>query len=1593
MNLRCLLLVGLLGLCFLPRASAQVPTITNCDSTQYVCAVDSIQTACFRINIGADFTADIDRFEIYWGDGSDVQVVTPEEAEDPIYHTFDLTDFYLTCEPEKIYRVDLYTFTKDNRNEFNGSRIIFVNPPQAAFEPQENQGCQGKEVNLLSGACPSDVDISYDFGDGSSGTGNSHVYQDTGRYFIVQTASNVCGTSTMTREIDVIPPPQADADADSNITAVEDGKYFLCSDGGKVVTRAFVTDLDNVTSFKWNSSKGARITNSRYADTVLVRFDGPGTYTLTLSANNVCNNPFKKKLTFEVQSTNGLRMDPFPDDCKTVLYTPSPFDPDAEYTINGATISSFPIGLPPNSQPYVVVARLENKCGTQFAVDTVRIEAPEQVQITEPENMIRVCESSAIISLKGSIPGGTWRINGIKKDSLFNPSEFGQGTHVVSYEAGEPGCTTEDEIYIQVVPGPDLELGPDLDVCVDGPTVDLSANITGGVWSGSGVIDTINGTFDPAAAGPGRHRIRYTYYEASTKCTVESNKFITVVDIPGVGLIDTAQACLSTSVLNLEQLMLDSVSVGGGSLRWYGAGVTDNDRSEFYVEAAGGLGSYEIVVEYDVPPGCVSRDTAILELGPVVPASSMADTSLCINDGNLALSASPAGGRWYNDKGVRIDPLIEFAGMDPGVYTYEYVVGEGTTCESRSQTSITLVPSDVVNAGDDLWVCEGSSVVQLPSQPGTWEGPELTASHTISVENLAVGTNSYTLRDSNIPSSCNTDVMKLTVTPKPEIGFELDSAGCRGESISTINTTTGADRYTWDFGDGATSNTSNPSHVYGGTGRYTVRLTALTDHPVTGNVLCSEDSVQDIEVFETPLNAAFKPSAFDGCSPLTIDLNNQSQGNPLNYEWDLGDGTTFTEEDVKNLTLTANKYDTTYQVKLRVFNQCGERTVTRQIQVRALPTADFATELTRGYCSGEEVKIGHKSLADSLVWDFGNGETYSGFEPPKQVYKTGADNDTVQIKLVAFNGCGTDTMIQDLVIVPSTAKPAISVVDNRPCTGDTVFLRSLSRPREALVEWSFPDGSATNGSETYFIFEEPGKKEITATVFACGYDSTSIEFEVQAAPDLDLVVPGITCEGAPFEINLNTEEPITNIYLGDSLIANRSNFEFSIEESGTYEVRAKAETLQGCTVWETREVEIVPGPRADFTMTDSVCAGTPIRLTSTSSSDALTCSWLIGGEARFTDCKLQYSFEPEEPKTAQLTVTNDIGCRDSLLRTIFVYPSPRAAFDLEVLDNCTPAQIRLTNKSSNATGLNWVMSDGSRSSRDTVLYEARRPGEHTVFLSADNDNLCVDTAKQSFEVLPRPDMLVDTLANCTQALGYDLRLQAQPVSRWRVSGPDYDQGGNLHMALQPGNYLVTATSLAGCMQDTMIFIPQIGDLLIKKLTPDTVHIRLGETVQLGLETNRSDAEVQWSPAALLDNPVSFYPRVNTMRSVGFNALVTDRRGCAKEAEVYVKVDLDRDRGVYIPNTFTPDYSGHNDFFRVRLNTKSLKEMKVFRIFAPDGGILYEEYGCDPDNTTTCAWDGKLNGEAVRPGVYAYYVELEYIDGTIVTKKGSVHLLR
>ncbi len=116
--------------------------------------------------------------------------------------------------------------------------------------------------------------------------------------------------------------------------------------------------------------------------------------------------------------------------------------------------------------------------------------------------------------------------------------------------------------------------------------------------------------------------------------------------------------------------------------------------------------------------------------------------------------------------------------------------------------------------------------------------------------------------------------------------------GNPGEVFFLANGLPSGASYSWDFGDGTSSTTANPSHIYASTGFYTVCLTTTYNGCVF--TTCSNEYV-DLTWWN---NNPFQGNCTAGFMILTnlvntnglINIINTSQGSNLLYTWSFGNG-------------------------------------------------------------------------------------------------------------------------------------------------------------------------------------------------------------------------------------------------------------------------------------------------------------------------------------------------------------------------------------------------------------------------------------------------------------------------------------------------------------------------------------------------------------------------------------------------------------------------------------------------------------------------------------------------------------------------------
>ena len=117
---------------------------------------------------------------------------------------------------------------------------------------------------------------------------------------------------------------------------------------------------------------------------------------------------------------------------------------------------------------------------------------------------------------------------------------------------------------------------------------------------------------------------------------------------------------------------------------------------------------------------------------------------------------------------------------------------------------------------------------------------------------------------------------------------------------------------------------------------------------------------------------------------------------------------------------------------------------------------------------------------------------------------------------------------------------------------------------------------------------------------------------------------------------------------------------------------------------------------------------------------------------------------------------------------------------------------------------------------------------------------------------------------------------------------------------------------------------------------------------------------------------------------------TVRGGCLSSDSLKINV---RDvRRVYIPNAFSPNNDGVNDYFTIFGKAPNVQQINNFSVYSRWGELVYEAKNFLPNDTSN-RWDGTFKGNALAVGTYVYAVEILFLNGEIGFYKGDVSLIK
>lgn len=1060
----------------------------------------------------------------------------------------------------------------------------------------------------------------------------------------------------------------------------------------------------------------------------------------------------------------------------SVLYTPTNtwstisfnFTPSANID---AIIIGSPCALPADYNGST------STCYPYFYIDNLELNKPELVSILTQTGSW--CANSTVLT--GTIVAGAtyqWYHEGVaiigQTNSVLNVSANNLPTGTYSLATTLNGNCKYVSIKVVEFSSPPT-IAPTSSYCQYDPPFNLTVNITGGTWSGSGITNSNLGTFNPAMGTVGNNMVIYTMPDSGACARADTiNVFIDATPVANAGL--------DTTICSGASLTIGGPATTGYFYSW----APTSGLNNAYIAApsftltnnSGGAitANYSLIV-FDPSTGCQALDQLVITVNPAPTINPTGP--FCKNDPGGILTASAPGGTWsgtgiINSNFGTFNPGAANVGNNLITYSLTGACGGG-------DTAIVVVTEPVEsNAGNNVSVCAGDSVLiganATAGYTYLWSPSTALSNATISNPYVLAINNgstaqivSYVLTTSY--NGCSgKDTVAVTINPQPQLEITPPSATCTSVSAditvpSTTTGTSGGGVLSYWLDSLATLTLTNPSAITVA-GTYYIKATA------TGGCF-------DIK----PVVVTFKPSPLANagndvlmCSEDTVFIGTTAvSGNT--YMWSPTTGISNSSISNPSVTLTNNGStpQTFTYVVTETASGCSDSD-TINVTVNPHPVANAGLDME--VCAGVNATLNGSVVGVSGgVWSGGSG-SFSPSNNALNAEYTPVIGELIQGSVtfvlttdIPTGGCDA---VQDTVVL-SFAEPAIASAgnDDTVCSGGVAVLNGSFAGAATSGVWSGGDGVFTPNNNQLNATYTPSVAEIEVGNFtlvfttddpasACAAATDTVLFEIQDSPIANAGANQFVCAGS--EINLigafsgSATSAVWSggqgvFYPSANTLATTYIPTISEQNMDSLVIKLTTNNPVGFPCAASTDSVIIyfyPKPIPNFSVNDS--AGCPQHcvdftdLTNLNGGSAINAwTWTFGDNS--ADVNVQnpsYCYTQAGVYDVTLAVTSQDNCKDTLTLSQFiqVYNTPTANFDYTPNPATVTSTIITLNDvvSNDVNTWLWTFGDGDSLLLDSTgvihTYPSDAPGTYQTTLVVQNAFGCADTITNNVIINP-----------------------------------------------------------------------------------------------------------------------------------------------------------------------------------------------------------------------------------------------------------------
>jgi PKD repeat protein len=1241
--------------------------------------------------------------------------------------------------------------------------VNVISSPTAAFTHSATGVCNANlTVTFTNQSTGVDFTQLWNFGDGSTSTAlnPSKTYATAGAYNVklVITNANGCKDS-ITQTIFIASKPQVNYTI-NNASQCLSGNLFSFTNltSGAV---SYIWDFgDGTTSILTNPTKSFNnngiynvkliATNSNgckdsFTQAIIV-FEKP-TASFSLPNNNICSSTLTINPTNNSTGLSNTYLWSFGDGTTSTSVNPS------------KTYSS--------AGTYIIKLVATNNHGCKDSVQqTITISTAPIANFSINNNS--QCAVNNVFSFNNSSTGAIsylWDFADGTTSILSNPNKayITPGLYNVKLIAtNSNGCKDSITKTVSVLEKPTANFTlPNNSICSNSLTISPTGTLNSYTWYfGDGTTSSlINPTKTYLTAG--NYTIKLIAVN-SNGCKDSIEQSISIATNPIANFtVNSSSQCAVNNVFAFTNL-----STNANSYFWdFSDGITSilSNPSKAFLNS----GTYNVKLVACNVNGCkdsIIKPVTVLEKPTaafVLNSASNCSSSLTISPTNNSTGVGNSYVWYFGDGSTSTltDPTKTFAAI--GTYTIKLIVTNGNGCKDSTEKSITFSTAPIANFSINSSVQCGTNNLFAFSNLSTgsssyfWDFGDGITSTVANPSKSYTNSGTYIVKlvARSVNGCADSTTKSVTVGVGPVAQFTYPGLGnncINNLTIPFTNNSTNAISYLWYFGDGTTSNLTNPTKTYAAYGNYIVKLVATSSNG------CKDSLMLTLQLAATP-TASFNVNNSSQClNNNSFIFTNTSAATGVSYFWDFGDGTVSTlTNPTKNYSVTGN-----YTVKLTVINAAGcSSTISQNIIVNNALIANFSISGYDNCAIGNVLTFNNNSSGTgaSYFWNFGDGTT-STLQNPTKTY-TSVGTFTVTLKI--SNGSCVDSSSK---VLSFQTKPISSFTINTTtqCLKNNSYSFSNNSVGAISYLWDFGDGTTStlqNPTKSYTVSGNFTVKLTATNAAGCSVTSSQI-ISVNSALIADFTIIGYNNCALNTALTFNNTSTglgtgTTSLWnFGDGTTSTSNNPIKTYTVAGNYTITYKI-TNGTCSDSISKTISLQTKPTASFIVNNnSQClSGNNFSFTNQSSGSIVGYYWNFGDSTSSNLQNPTKTYTTSGNYTVVLTVTNSNGCTDQSSVVVSVKGTPNLSFTINANVQCLIGNVfTFINTSGTQAGVSyyWNFGDGLNSTKDTISKTYAFIGTYNVSLVATSGTNCKDSVVKTISVInkPTPSFTTTTSSDC-----------------------------------------------------------------------------------------------------------------------------------------------------------------------------------------------------------------------------------------------------